>query len=86
MRNTFKYSTSVLKLALSSLILSSVFMMPINASTKSENYKMVREQVRIGLWYGGVEQLQVDKKVSAQSNRPEELKRALEKLKAEKKQ
>ena len=81
MRNTFKLSTFVLKLALFAFIMSSFTLVSVKAKGTSENDKMINQHVRLSLWYVGLEQKSASKAgIQQQSQIPEELGVALEKL------
>lgn len=79
MRNSFKISTFVIKMMFFALIVSSFGLSTVRAAEKSENDKMVLGQLRLKLWYQGLEAQSADHSQAqgAQFERVEELDRAM---------
>jgi hypothetical protein len=84
-KNTFKFSTFVLKMTLFSFIAASFVLMTAKVQAKSENAKMIDQHVRLSLWYTGIQTQQIGESVDNNHEAPEELVRAMNKLKVEQK-
>lgn len=80
MRNTFKLSTFVLKLAFFSLVVSSLFLVSARSQAMSENDKMIHQHVRLSLWYTGIEKSDAVVRSGDSQELPEELAMALLRL------
>ena len=65
------------------MIAGSFMLASVNTHAKSENDKMINQQVRLTLWYAGLENAEIGPADSSDSQLPEELGRAMQRLEGE---